>query len=179
MLYLHKAHHMTSACAAHRCAGALLLGAMLVAIAGCQTGVRGTAWTEESPTPGVPTPTVTVPEPRHPVDIDPETVITTRPAGVVGQQRTPAAGGETPAPQIREVTAEIDETGPFTAADAADGKWFRINSVSGIGYILIPGELWASTQLNLNDGDSIRARGYLRTARNRTYLHAISVDVTQ
>jgi len=176
MLYLNKANDKRSPCTAHRFAGALCLGLALVAVTGCQTGVRGIPPAGESRATGVPTPTVTVPEPRHKVDIDPETVITTRPARAVRQRRTPAAGGEMPAPQLREVAAEIVETGPFTAADAADGKWFRVNSVSGIEYILIPGELWASTGLNLNDGDGIRARGYVRTARNRTYLHAISVE---
>ena len=113
-----------------------------------------------------------LPEPGEQVPITPQTLATTRvwKAAVEENQKADAPN--------RMIVGEIEEMGPFTAEDAADGKWIRIQSFSEIPYVLVPGKLWArSSNLHINKGVTIRVRGQVGHERGRTVLVADTIEV--
>jgi hypothetical protein len=113
-----------------------------------------------------------LPGPGEQVPLNPQTLATTR----VWNAETDEEQEEVE--PSRTIYGEVEALGPFTAADAADGKWIRIQSLSGIPYVLLPSRLWArSSTLPIKKGDTIGVHGQVRWERGRTFLYADTIEV--
>ena len=97
----------------------------------------------------------------------------------IGAATEPGAGtGEEnrAQPTVYALSGEVEAVGPFSAGDAADGKWLRVTDGMESWYVLLPGKLAVrSAGLKINKGGWISVRGYLRAGEDRRFMRAVAV----